>query len=845
MTDQQWILPQKQRELGWDIFPLLPRRKTVYAHYVIDGNGDTEPTAWSIDKGWTRLDEAGVAAYWPSGGSHNIGIATGARSGVWVLDVDMIFNSREEDDERSQAEIDLEDEAAARDYVAEMTGIEIPETLSVQTASGKWHFYFEMPDQPVYITSSVSKLGPKIDVRGDGGMAMGICSSVVGDDGVERFYRVVRMMKPIQAPAELVERVRRKVDPITAPAPASVEKDVDAVADALAQQWIEEELQTLRTLHRPWVEGSNWHNTCFEVACTLNEFANSPWCSLTPETAQARYLEAAPAAERDWNPMTEWGEGLRKTVGQGRMKPAVASDQSWFHDIGAKRPSQPRAEGDPVEAVTFPRPNEWYRSEEHQISLMQESQATFDLASEIRHILPEHEGEKILANHQGVWYYWNGAYWEAADDEEVQDYVAQNIAWVKYEVKTKDGSSIKSLDPSNAKVVDVAQALARFMRRPDSAVDASTAVHLVNGTVDIDGRAHHVATPSVFNLAALPFEYDPDAECPQWESFLMDIFEHDPAAALALQEWFGYFLVGDPGWLQKMFWLIGPKRSGKGTILDIANRLMGSAATAATLTGFSKDFGREALVGKRLAIIDDARDPDPRVAHSVVEFLLTLSSGGLTTVSRKYKQDWGGRLTACLLAASNTIPRMPDDGGAISSRLEIIKTRKSFIGHEDTHLGERLTKELPGILNWALDGLDRLREQGRFTQAEMASDVRQEVDLGATGATPFVKDMLIEHGELGVSARWIRDALHWWADQQEDGYRPSALALKPAIQTEFPDAKPRTRATLADGSSDNKAWKGITLKCRECDAVATRVTPVVGPECPMHMSNDFMKSVSA
>src|SRR5690606_4804811 len=126
----------------------------------------------------------------------------------------------------------------------------------------------------------------------------------------------------------------------------------------------------------------------------------------------------------------------------------------------------------------------------------------------------------------------------------------------------------------------------------------------------------------------------PSATCPQWEGFLRDIFEHDPEARVALQEWFGYFLVGNPGWLQKMFWLIGPKRSGKGTILNVARALMGNAATATSLTMLSKDFGRENLIGKRLAIIDDARDPDPRLAHSVVEFLLTLSSGGFTTISR-------------------------------------------------------------------------------------------------------------------------------------------------------------------------------------------------------------------
>lgn len=821
-----FITPQQQFALGWDIFPLLPGRKTEYAHILPDGS--TQPTKWV--NGWERLSAQEVDVFWPpSGGGHNVGVATGARSGVWVLDVDRV----------------LEDEEEAREYVAEVTGIVIPQTLSVRTASGKWHFYFAMPEsKEIYISSSVGKLGPNIDVRGDGGMAMGICSSV-NDGGEREFYRVITMMKPVYAPLELIERVKRKVIDRPDAAPASVEKDVDPTADALAQVWIEEELQRLRNLHRPWVIGAGWHDACFEVACQLNEFANSPWCSLTPESAQARYLEAAPAPERDWNPMVEWLEGQRKVEGQGRMKPATAADQSWFHEIGSARPSQPRSDGAPVEEISYERPRHWPIAE-HQISQVQDSPASYDLASEIKSILPTHDDFPILASHQGIWYYWNGSYWAETDADEVHDFVARQIAFCRVNAPTKDDAqATKPLSPGVAKVRDVVDALATFLRVADDAEEIPGVVHARNGMISIDGRVHQASSPVIFNMSALPFAYDPEADCPQWEAFLMDIFEHDPDAARALQEWFGYILLGDPSWLQKMFWLIGPKRSGKGTILHIAKQLMGEAATATSLTKLSKDFGQENLIGKRLAIIDDARDPDPRVAHSVVEFLLTLSAGGFTSVSRKHRRNWDGTLGVSLLAASNTVPRMPDDGGAISSRLEIIKTRKSFIGHEDTHLGERLSQELPGILNWSLNGLDRLRSQSRFTQAALANEVRIDVDRGATGASPFVKEMMVETEAHGTSRRQIRDAVEWWSQQQEDSYKPTRLAIKAAIHAEFPDAKYDTRATLADGSSDQHAWKGVGIRCRECDQLATRVSPVAGPECAIHLSNDWPKVVPA
>lgn len=819
-----WITPQQQHALGWDIFPMLGGRKGAYAHYLADGS--TAPTKW-VD-GWERLTAEEVDALWPGDGRHNIGVATGHRSGVWVLDVDIVF----------------EEESEAREYVAEMTGIEIPQTLSVRTASGKWHFYFTMPDnETVYISSSVGKLAPNVDVRGDGGMAMGICSSVI--DGDEKtYYEVVTMMKPVFAPVGLVERVQRKETTRDEYAPASVEKDVDPAADAVAQPWIEEELQKLRDLPRPWFEGANWHNTCFEVACQVLEFANSPWCATTPEQMRERYLEAAPAPEKDWSPLKEWSEGLKKTEGQGRAKPYAASSMEWFDEVGS-RPTEPREYEPVVPGEKLEGPHTW----EDVIEQAQDSGATFSLAIAVRKVIPRRDGERVLASYDGSWYFWEGSHWAECGTDDVRDFVARNIAPVKVAEKSDEGVKLKPLAPGMSKVRDVEEALATLLRRREVAdADGTLTVHTANGPLLIaeHDRIHSSATPAVFNLAALPFDYDPAATCPQWEGFLQDIFEHDPDARLALQEWFGYFLVGDPGWLQKMFWLIGPKRSGKGTILEVARSLMGNAATATSLTMLSKDFGRENLIGKNLAIIDDARDPDPRLAHSVVEFLLTLSSGGFTTVARKHRRNWDGALSSNLVAASNTIPRLPDEGGAVSSRLEVIRTKKSFIGHEDTHLGERLMTELPGILNWALNGLDRIRERQRFTQAESAREIRDEVDRGATGATPMVRDLLMQSPtpNQGMAKRDLRVAADWWAQQQEDAWRPNRLSIKSAIQAEFPDARDNQRAELPDGTAIRGAWRGIVLRCHECDSPASRVNQMTGPECNMHLSNLFPQVVN-
>jgi hypothetical protein len=81
---------------------------------------------------------------------------------------------------------------------------------------------------------------------------------------------------------------------------------------------------------------------------------------------------------------------------------------------------------------------------------------------------------------------------------------------------------------------------------------------------------------------------------------------------------------------------------------------------------------------------------------------------------------------------TNELPRIADASTALPSRFIILPLSKSFLGEEDHHLTDRLIAELPGILNWALDGWDRLIKRGRFLQPPSGLDLIEELeDLGS------------------------------------------------------------------------------------------------------------------
>ncbi|AIU92215.1 Hypothetical protein Cul05146_1656 [Corynebacterium ulcerans] len=244
-----------------------------------------------------------------------------------------------------------------------------------------------------------------------------------------------------------------------------------------------------------------------------------------------------------------------------------------------------------------------------------------------------------------------------------------------------------------------------------------------NGLFSLESRRLDPHTPKLFTTWGLPFDYDDGAQCPTWLKFLSSIFTHDPKAVDALQEFMGYLISGQTN-QHKALMLIGAPRAGKGTISTIVQALMGySNVATTTLHDLASEFGLGALVGKPLTVIEDARDAGA-AGKGVVERLLNLVANDSMSVNRKNLEYWNGRLNTRLMLVSNEVPRLPDSSGAILNRFITIRLVRSFTeAEQDKHLKERLLKELPGIFNWALLGLDRLHQQGQFTTPDSSDDL--------------------------------------------------------------------------------------------------------------------------
>jgi putative DNA primase/helicase len=262
---------------------------------------------------------------------------------------------------------------------------------------------------------------------------------------------------------------------------------------------------------------------------------------------------------------------------------------------------------------------------------------------------------------------------------------------------------------------------------------ASEMLAFRNGLVHLPSFAENrgdvrPCTPAFFSSMALEYDVVQNAQEPRlWLDFLNQLWPKDPASIDTLAEWFGYCLLPDTS-QQKILMLVGPPRSGKGTVTRILTSLIGRSNVAGpTLSSLSTNFGLSALIGKQLAITSDARLSGKSDQAVIVERLLSISGEDSLTIDRKNREPLTVRLPTRLMLVSNELPRLSDASGALTSRLIFLATRTSFVGKEDPKLFEKLEGELPGIFLWAVEGLKRLLKRGHFLEPPSSVEIRNEM----------------------------------------------------------------------------------------------------------------------
>lgn len=317
-----------------------------------------------------------------------------------------------------------------------------------------------------------------------------------------------------------------------------------------------------------------------------------------------------------------------------------------------------------------------------------------------------------------------------------------------------------------------------------------------NGLLDVE-RGRLIRHDGRYFATGLPdFDHDPLAGCPAWTAWLEETLE--PCFHDTLQEWFGYCMTPDTR-AQRFAMLVGGPRTGKSTAQGVLARLVGPQHSASTtLQDLAGEFGLEPLMDKRLAIVPDAHDA-PRGRHgSAIERIKSFVGEDAVSVNRKGQPIVTARLRTRLLLTCNRPPKFLDESGALAKRMLIVRFGNSFEGREDRSLSERLAAELPGIANWALEGLLRLRSNGmRFTVSEAGAEEQRDATRSQSPARRFAEERLVVTGDDWDATPMsdVRAAYDLWCigEGLQHAERRSQNDLAADLRAAFPELGHRQR----------------------------------------------------
>ena len=255
------------------------------------------------------------------------------------------------------------------------------------------------------------------------------------------------------------------------------------------------------------------------------------------------------------------------------------------------------------------------------------------------------------------------------------------------------------------------------MGGPDGKIAAQNCV------IDLIGETTEPHSPEHMFTSRLGAEFDADADCPQWRAFLDQVVSNDTDRQ-KLQEFVGYCLHHWSMPYHKALFLVGPTASGKSTFLDTVNELLGEG-TVASLTPqqlTTERFAPAEIFGKWANIRNDI----PKATVENTGTLKEVLAGDPLKAEEKRKDPFFFEPRAKHLFSANQLPEMEVDDEAFFRRILLVPFPETIPKSErDKHLADKLEDELPGILNWAIEGLQRLLANGSFTGDRSPGQTRE------------------------------------------------------------------------------------------------------------------------
>jgi len=337
-----------------------------------------------------------------------------------------------------------------------------------------------------------------------------------------------------------------------------------------------------------------------------------------------------------------------------------------------------------------------------------------------------------LCKRQGFIYVYNGQYWVPIDHDDIKAFlgeVALKMGVPKFDGKDSD---------FRRKLFEQFESDAHI---PEPEISKDTVlINLQNGTLAISGGKFQLKEfdRADFITYQLPFAYDPDAKAPRFKSFLNDVLpDHESGTVLA--EFLGWIFVKNLK-LEKSLVLFGTGGNGKSVIFDVITAMLGDQnVTSYPLKNLTDEQGyHRAKLAKTLvnyaSEISGNFDSDEfkkLISNEPVQARLPYKDPFILT-------DYGK-----FIFNANILPNAGEISRAYFRRFMILNFPIEVPEEkQDKKLADKIiSNELPGVLNWVLEGLKRLIEQKNFSRCRSADDMLEQYKRESDTARLFMDEM--------------------------------------------------------------------------------------------------------
>ncbi len=298
---------------------------------------------------------------------------------------------------------------------------------------------------------------------------------------------------------------------------------------------------------------------------------------------------------------------------------------------------------------------------------------------------------------------------------------------------------------------------------------------VANGTIELKTGAFRPHKQSDLITKKNQVCFDPAASAPKFQAFLARIIPNAQVRQY-LQKAVGYSLTGCTA-EQVMFFLYGKGANGKSTLLDLIHAVLGDyglSTPTSTLTvkqqdGIPNDIAR--LKGVRFVSAVET-DDGKRLAESVLKQL----TGDKRIPARFMRGEWFDfEPIMKLWLATNHKPQVRGTDDGIWRRIRLIPFTVTIPeAEQDKNLYDKLKEELPGILNWALEGLRLWLTQGLGEPSEVMAatlEYRQEQD----SLNSFFEERCMMEANAHITAKELYACYVAWCE--ENGERALSQRL--------------------------------------------------------------------